>query len=582
MTDLIFNQIINPVDQYWGYKHSNYLKTLFVPKFVELNKLNIPLTKDQLKKLESKICTGKSKSLLADSLYNHIDILDVITKNNVLSEKFIQRIVDILVKYKEKCPNVTYNFSWVYNLKKNGYIFSNDISKDLSSIDFKSTDIINQKCNSTELEFITKILSYVDNLIDLKDFLSKNPNFTPNSTNIKFYFDNLNVIYFQKNPPLINCYNYIYNLYELLLQNKYQITENDMNYIFNSFIQYMDLVYKMYSFENSNQNLLNIQKILELFNKNNIYFNQSHINKFITYTSNIKIHYGYNSHKRYLEYILLFKSIIELHMKNKNNILEKSNYIDYLSFNTSTQSICNVIVFGKSYKEHIMDILRLLNTNNLINVTNITLNKVLIKGDSISLDFILDNNLVVPDEQTMNIACFSGNVEIIKKFINNKFIPTLSNIYSVKNFSSEIIKLLIDYGGLVVTDELMEFFISKNIKLADLEKHGYDTPEKKELIKEFSIKYRKFPYQNEFPNEFENIFTTMNNANFSIYELEEYIPKFDNDNKIKALFDLFVTNNNLECIYYLKEKYPNIKPSNNVIYMSYYCDMYLDLFDLKK
>ena len=128
----------------------------------------------------------------------------------------------------------------------------------------------------------------------------------------------------------------------------------------------------------------------------------------------------------------------------------------------------------------------------------------------------------------------------------------------------------------------MEYFISKNIKLNDLEKHGYDTPEKKELIKELSIKYRKFPYQTEFPNEFESIFSTMNNPNFTINELQEYLPKFDNDTKIKSLFDLFVSNNNLEYIYYLKEKFPHIKPSNNIIYISYYCDMYLDLFDLKK
>lgn len=586
MTELLFNQIINPENIYYGNKNSIYLKNIFMPKFIELNKLNILLTKEQLKTLESKVCTGKLKSLLSDSIYNKLDILDVITKNNLLSEKFIIRIIDILLLYKEKHPhqNLIYNFSWIYNLKKNGCIINDELLKSLSDIGFKSTDIITEKYSSIDFDFMGKIFTYSIDITDLNNFLLQNPSFIPKNTHIKCYFDNFDTIYFNKS--IIYYYIHIFNLYDLLLKHKYQLSSIDMDHIITSLHHYIDICSKSYLLdsEKSKTNLIYIEKIIELFNKNNVYYDQTQIYNFLKNTSRILYcDTCYYFHRTVLEYLLVFNILIKSHINNKNNILEKNNYMDYLIYKTNASQSTTSILFGKTYKSYITEILTLLKNENLLNITNNTLNRVLIKGDDIGLDYILENGFIIPDEKSMDIACFYGNIDAIKKFIDNKFIPTIKNIYCINNFSVDILNVLLDYGGLIVTDELIEYLINKNIKLNDLEKYGYNTLEKQELITELSIKHRNFPYQTEIQKDFQNIFSTIrNNKNFGIHDLEIYLPKFNNDLRLKSLLDLFVINNNLECIYFFKEKYPYIKPSNRVIHSSFYSKMYMDLFNIQE
>ena len=578
MTDNILNQILNPVDQYWGYKNINYLKNIYIPKFAELNKLNAQFTKEQLRKLESKICTGKSKSLLADSLYNNVEILEPLTKNNVISDKFIIRIIDILVKFKEKLPQRVINFLWVYNLKKNGCTFSDEIMKNLTKIGFKSDDLNTQKYNAVELDFMNKLVNYNNIITECTDFLNKNTDFIPKSSHLKYFYDNINNNYFSKNPIKLNCFVDIFNFYELLLKHKYQITNLDINNLFNLFDEYLFVFnHKIYNVDDniSNQNLINIKKILQLFNSNNVYINQNHINQYMK-NSVLRPQYSYTANRRYLEFLLIFKIIIDLKLENNNNEFIKKNYFELIAYDSNT----SVLFAYKPQKEYYLEILNLLLNNNFVEITSSTLNKVLIKKDRLCLNFILEKSLAEPDEQSMNVACFSGDVEIIKTFINNKFIPNLNNVYCIKNCSQEILHVLIDYGGLVVTDELIEYTISKGIKLKDLEKHGYDTPEKKQLIEDLCVKHRRFPYTEKTVSEMETLYQTINSITL-ISEIEKSLVKFSSEKKLVGLIDHLINIGHFEAILYFKNKYPEIKPSLSEIYKSYYSKMYLDIFDLK-
>jgi hypothetical protein len=74
--------------------------------------------------------------------------------------------------------------------------------------------------------------------------------------------------------------------------------------------------------------------------------------------------------------------------------------------------------------------------------------------------------------------------------------------------------------------------------LNDLEKHGYDTPEKKKLIGELCIKYRNFPYAS-ITTGFEDVFTKLGSST-TLKELDEFMNKFNDDSKIQSLLEHFI------------------------------------------
>ena len=110
-----------------------------------------------------------------------------------------------------------FSFSFVYNLKKNGFNFTNDHMKSLTEIGFKTSDFINQNNNKLDLEFMSKMVSYKDsnNIPIIKEFLTKNSNFLANHLHLKCFYDNIQNNYLAAVPSRINFFSDLYKLYEM-------------------------------------------------------------------------------------------------------------------------------------------------------------------------------------------------------------------------------------------------------------------------------------------------------------------------------------------------------------------------------
>ncbi len=581
MAEYNLDLIINP-NVYGGYKNVTYLNQVVIPNLNTINKQNIILTKEQLKLLESKFCNGKSKSILADSLYNNVDIIGPLTIKNILSEKFILRILDILKAYKLKYAEYRFNFSWVYNLKKLQFPFNNAILDTLKDLGFNNVININEKINNTELELISLFTTCPnDYLAQIKNILDKDINYIPNNKIIKIYYDNyINNFLKQKKVFTLDQIKIIYDLFKV---NNFKYTQNDLIYFMEFLKSVYAYMYAIYDYNimypSTNINSINncIVNIITDFNNHNIYMTSDIFKSFIN-TNYFTLIGNYNFNSKYNRFLMVIKTILEVCLKNKNNIIEKSDYLSNISYNADTYTVSNDIC---CYKE----LIEYFNNNNLLEINNDLINKLILNKDLIGLEFLMNNNLITPNDEMMNYACYSEDIRIIKYLINNKFIPTIKNIYYIKNLSSnnanslKILNELLTYGGLFVTWELIEYLISKSIRLSDLDKYGLKTPESIKKIEELSIKYRQFPYNIDFPSEYYNLISNIT-AKTNINDLENIINKFDTEIKMVSLLEHLINLDNFQLISYLKNK-TNFKPNINVIIKSKNCEMYLDIFDLK-
>ncbi len=583
MADYYLNKIYNP-QTYRGYKNSSYFQTVFIPNFTLINDNNLILTKEELRTLESKICTGKSTSLLADALFHRVNILSPITKNNLLNDKFVIRILDIMTLYKSKNPDEIYNFEWVYNLKKVGFKFTDSMQESLNKIGFINNIDLNKNMNLVEMELMTKLLVCpADFLQNIEQLLKENPTFIPQYEHITIFYNNVVNNYFKMNNFTI-VYEDLIKLYELVIKNKYQVTKKDLESFAKLFSQHMLNIYIDRSYSDVTNKSLKpfIENIMNIFYKYDIYLDED-IMKLLLSASFKKLlnenKSGYSFCDKYRYYINCMTDFITVLLKNPKNQIPKYNYLDLISFNTST-IYCDGLLRNMMFAQY-KGLIKLLLDNNLLNINNDTTIQLLLNRDHIMLEYLMEEGKIIPDNQMMNLSCYTGNYELIKTLINYKMIPTCENVYYIPNINANntsILNLLLDYGCLMLSDELMEYLISCNIKINDRDKYGWDNDEAIEKIINYSIKYRVFPYtdiETEYKNIFKNITLTT-----SIMELENILDKFDNDIKMQSLMDHLVTQNNMNLIYYLKSQ-TNIKPSLKIIYKNTLAELYLRLFDLK-
>jgi hypothetical protein len=574
MNNQLLIQILEPNNNvYLGYKHSNYFTTTYLPNFEKINKDNIKFTKEELRKLESRLCTGKSKSFLADSLYNKLDILSPLTQNNLLTEKFILRIIDILKNYKLKMESYAFNFTWVLNLKKLGYEFTEEMLTDLKSIGFNPQINLKEKINSTEVELITYFLNYnTTNYLKIKEFLEKNPSIVPKLEHMKYFYSIMVANYLDTNN--LNYFSDVISLYELIIKHGYQVSYEDIKLYFNNIVIYMDKSYESgCNIKQQANTNLNIEKFIDLINSKNINFTSDDI-KILFKSSSL---YKRNKHYFYYKYeiyINILHSVLEKISNNKVNKLSKLNYFEYISFNNVLHN--TPILFGK-YK----NLVQFLVNNNLLNITENCIIKTIMNQDTLLINYLFETNLVEPSDNIMNYACLTNNLELVKKLINYKYIPNIKNIYFIKNLgistaATNILNFLLD-NGLALNDELLRYLIKKNLKIADLDKYGINNAEYIKKIEDLSVRENKFPY--DMNSKYTQIFGKLNNID--INEFDELLINFDTENKKIGLLNNLVKVNNIFLINYLKDKFKDIKPDLEVIHKNETPELYFELFDLK-
>jgi hypothetical protein len=326
-----------------------------------------------------------------------------------------------------------------------------------------------------------------------------------------------------------------------------------------------------------------IEQFINMFNQYDIHVDE-YIIKILLLPSFKKLNNehksGYNFCYKYVYYINCLNNFINIILKNPKNKLLKYNYLDILSFNSST-IYCDNALRNKMMVQY-KELIKLLIDNDLLIINNDTTVQLLLNKDNNMLEFLMSEGKILPDNQMMNLCCYSGNIELIKTLINYKMIPTCENLYYISNLtasSSSILNLLLDYGCLLISDKVMEYLVKCNIKINDRDKYGWDDEESEQKIINYCIKYRKFPYSDIY-TEYQDIFKSIT-LTTSIMDLEQHVlNKFDNDLKMQSLMNHLITQNNMTLIYYLKT-HTTIKPSLDIIYKSSLHELYLELFDLK-
>jgi hypothetical protein len=361
------------------------------------------------------------------------------------------------------------------------------------------------------------------------------------------------------------------------LKHNYIITNNDLKY----FIDFLNILFsKCYGVYNptylTSVTENDISQMIKLFNDHNVFLNKELVLNLLNssiYKCNTVSDYHITSLYNY--YLMVIHQIIKTALKDKRNDIPKLNYVEYLIYNTSNHKTGNC--------SYLSIILNLLLDNNLLDINDNIINRLLINNNISLIKSLIETNKLISSENLMNIACSAGNIEFIKLLINNKVIPTIKNLYYITHYAfvnlstiNILITTLID-GGLPLNDETLEFLISKNFKLDNLDNYGLDDSK---LIEKLCIKRRKFPYQAKFPSVYEPIFSKLNN-DYSIIALEEVIDKFDEEYKKISLMEHFIILDVPQNVLYLKNKFPEIKISKEIIYKSPRANIYLDIFDLK-
>jgi hypothetical protein len=578
LLDLIYNI---PNNYYSGYKNATYLKEKFVPCFTGINNKNLILTKEELRKLESHLCTGKSRSLLSDSLYNSIDVLNIITEKQLLTEKFVIRIIDVIKIFLNKNPYLTKNnFTWIINLKKNGFKFNEEILKLLSSIGFKNDINLDNNIDNTELEFIHILSSKKADptlSIHVSSFLEKNPQFTPKYGQLKTLLESL------QSYTLDNINN-LFSIYQAFIKNNYQIMRNDIILFLSLINKYYDTMYASYSTIGfyPNEVLNKTKEFIELCQSKEIKLDQDIINNFI------KTGYRFdrqNFTEKYLWFLKTFHEIMLIFME-QNETKVKFNYLDYLTYTYNSHNVTTNIIFDE-FKTIYTNLIKYLYEKKILDINDDTIRKIIFNKDNVSINYIITNNIYEPSEEMMNYACFAQNINLIKTLINYKFIPNIKNVHYLRispvvKESLNILNTLITLGGLPVNEELIEYLISKNCIIHDLEKYGLDTDEMKEKIKNMCIKHNKYPYEKLIKCEFqEKIKTISHNLSVDDLNFTDNLNMYEKTGILKHLIHI----GNINLVIFMIKKYPELKAQINVSDICYNMnnfDIYVDIFnDLK-
>lgn len=561
--------IINPVQNfgyYNNYKNQKYLNEIFLKVIKNYNDSTAKWTTSELKQLEAYILKGKSKSILADSLYLSMDILAPLTVKHAFTEKNFMRILEVLQSYKQRYPVKEFSFTWVYNLKKNNFVFTEEVINILKSIGFTFGTFLTKTGNIAEVELsqISSLKSGTVNMI--KTVLEKYPDYILTIENykqiLKTYYSVITDDIYQPKDNII--FDRIVEVTKLFVKHKYVLTNNDISEFINTIELFLE---KRSYFSNKKYDFNNFLKsMLGIFAENKIEFDSNNINHLFEtlktkYISSTYINTPYDNTNILIYIIKMIK-------------LPKKDYLSMIAFNTSELSleICN---------SH-CNLIEYLKTNDLLEINQDTLYNAILICDKIIVEYLIENESIVLNNTALNYSIMTCNLTIIKLMINNKCIPTLENLkYLPKNNPyqiSPIFDYLILSYCITVNKDLIEFLISQNIRLNNLNKLELVTGEMNNMIINYSVKHLEYPYDDNLKTKYSKIFAELNEKDDFP---DNYFNDFDTDEKLEGLLKhLIINNNKMTLIIKFKNKFPHIKPSIKSICISKYADALADIFGL--
>ena len=559
-----------------GWRNYGYLKDNIIHNLELINSNNIILSKSDLKQLENKFCAGKSRSILVDSLYfKSYDVLSVLTEKHVLYDKFVIRALDIIINYKNISKEKEFNFQWIFNLKKHGFKFSDDIKNKLTYIGF-DINLLEKIQDNVQGNFEIDIIKKICNFKNVDEFVMDIENLT--KSNKIILTENILLSYYKAIPNIYFNDNYydhlkrsvitdLINIYKLFIKLEYKLTDNDMLSFFDILNQLLNKSVTVHGPQYLVHLPINkINELLLIFNDNNIFANKDMILLLLNASfTKIKQNCEFYISPNYTHYyVSIFHNIIETLKKNKNNKIPKLNYIEYLLYNENYNYYYDKTILNST--------LELLLDNELLLINNIVISRLFISNNLQFLEILLNKKVIDYSNELLRIASRYGNIKFIQLLIDNKIIPTFEDIKYIgpTNYYYEILNIFIE-GGLLVNEKLLEYLVSINKKLPNIEKYNLDNSD---LLERFCIKHRKFPYS--FP-EYQNIFSSLREK-ISILDLEKIIDKFDEEYKQISLFEHFIELENMDILLYLKNKFPNIKISKKSIYKTKNYKIYLEIF----
>ncbi len=568
-----------------------YFQNILFPFFKSLKNNKTVLSDKEMKKLETILCGGaKGSSILfqyfrfiSNNTKNKVEILDCLTQNNILSEGFILKLTNIIKYVIKKIYNIELDYTWLYNLNHLGFQFSEILLAEFKEILFCPMFNINEKINKTDIKFMelfnfreifgyetvkaSHIKKIKERMNEITEYMQKN---TIQPTN-----NLLSVIYKYINETILAGGNIdlnnlmiivINNIYKEFVKNGYQITDSDLNYLIDFYVSATELYYcfskqkEVIQFENNYINL--IQYFIDTSKTNNENIINMFINKFIKnnneFSNNVGVMYIFQELLKNNKFIKIsLNKLISIRTTyHVEEDVDDYNFDKFIKKNYNAETYYNLIKY--------------IHKNNLAEFDQDFIELSILNDDFIVNKFMIDNNILIPNNYLMNLACSSKSIDVIEKFVKLKYIPTFENLTYCSDDSFELYQKLIEYG-LQVDDNVVEYFISKNRSIIDLNVYGYNTPEKLEFIEKLCYKYGNFPYPDIKPSsEFNDViyFIKTNANNYeSVQCYEDNIHLFGtNEKKSYIVNEIY---NKMEGVYFLKYMYKKYGIKADVVKWDY-------------
>jgi hypothetical protein len=495
MSDLI------KLQEYNG-NYEQYFENIFKPYFQNLKNKNIKLNDKELKKLEVILCTGtKYHSLVYSSLYYDYyrnsdvktNLLNVVTENNCFSEKLFLRVIGLIETFVNKYQYYHYvlNFDWIYFLKKNGFNLTDEHMKLLKKIGFNETLIQDNNLNDEIYDFYINL-----GKILVLDKPSKNQ--SGDIKNAKNKLDKL-IEYLEKNSDKINKYvlnkiykeicsyiqnlsNYHYDdkyhakliditkdfineLYNKLLKNKYKITDDDLEEFI---INYINLIEEFGDIDDEHS----LNNFLKFFNERVDFFLE-----YIKFINPKSIELFFENHEYSVSKINYQNKMID---KLLDNVNTKVNILKYILI--STYSIDDEYSNTGNVMKERYNLIKKILEKKIDNFDRDLVIYAIEMYDEQLLNFMLENNLIEIDNELFNLACFKSLEKFIKNIFQQKYIPNKDNLKNCINI--DIAKVLINEGGLLVDIETIKYFIENNSDYINLDEYDFNTSDKLKIIED--------------------------------------------------------------------------------------------------
>jgi hypothetical protein len=545
----LYNNIINNIrtPQYRWYRNKDIVDNESNKLFDELTETDERLTMEQITNIILALTNGRSNSFLNKEHEVSIKIINSLTMLHNIGKKNISKLLQM--------PKTAFNknFDWVENIKSFGYTFDQKELDKLSMLGYVCVDsLLKTKINRQKLEDYSENIGFVA-LIKICNAKK----IKPTSTTI------LNIM--KNNKKMIDKT----TLNELI---KLEADINNIHLI--EFIKQFSDDFEP-NIGNIKTNVMNIiDKFINLLIKKKLLNNSIYDDLVLLIKDGQKINSIYN-----ITLILIDNDI-------------KPN-LDYL---------IGILQNTKNINDNMSIVLFNLFFDKLKLVLNEKYSDELAKlSDSYIFTHCMKNNLLKITDNTLENICYTGDCNIIEKFLNMKCIPNINcvkNIAHTWDFMNKL--LLLINNGLTLDYDLIEVVLKKdfNIEMHKLINIGLELDENLYFL---FYKYNNINLINNLPQysiynyrdiqnilEFYDVNSDLKNKLdkfelFYNYKKDKYAGIVNNTIIDQYVYDALFKNNQIDLVKILEKKY-NFKPTlitilqtnPNIVEQKYIYQNYID------